>query len=782
MLPALTLCLLTAYPTPAEAGFHHCALLYDAPRRTADDLAYYVADGEHWLFDAFLFLIYSTPGGGQPMTGGTKLAEWQYHLDRWFTPGRDVAELERAVAAAAGRLGPVPPRQVMFSIPRPDPQVTDFGDVDGDGASESLATPEGRGKVLRWYLDTLRRRFAALAPQHLALWGGYVMAESIPPGDEPLAREMAAACHERGLKLLWIPWYRAAGWDRWRACGIDVAIMQPNYAFLSVHHGKIRRDRLANCADLAAKHGLGVEMELAMAYQDPGAERLWRHYLCDGAAEKWGYQQGASAWYLGTDNVEALARSDDRRLRGMYDAMVAYLTGETVPDPDPPLRWFGPDGPLPQLGDQRLTLDQPRPAPAWIEAELPLAAGPGTLDLCFDRAAGADWTGELRIEALDDDRHGQPLAWALAPPPVGDHRATTRFAAITVPLEQPARRLRLTFAGAPAASLSEVSWSPALAGEPRAHAARGAAYRFEPAPPAAYADDGTTLTDGYVPVNGFAEHRSVGWYGQRVAVNFDLGAPTALAGAEVVLQGGGMGAVAWPSSAVLLHSRHAPPPNSNTAVTGPVDGGWCAATEVEPLRERAADDLDGVLRFRLPPDTSARYLSFHFDSQSWLMLHELRLLAPDGRNLAAGRTYLLQPGPTPRHGPGGYPDDGRRLTDGLIAARFAKGAVTGWSDAAPRTITIALGEALRRERVTVWSLAGGRYGIWAPGEVRVEASGDGQVWRDLMAAPVDVPAEPGDRDDPVGYGFAADDQPIGWVRVTVRHRQGWAMLSEIELH
>ncbi len=779
MLSALTFCLLTAYPTPAEAGFHHCALLYDAARRSADDLALYVADDRQWLFDAYLFLIQTTPGGGRPMEGGTKLADWQYHLDRWFADGRDVAELERAVATAAARLGPVAPRQVMFSIPRPDPRVTDFGDVDGDGVSESLATPAGRRTVLSWYLDTIRQRFAALAPAHLRLWGGYVMAESIPSRDEPLAQEMAAACRERGLKLLWIPWYQAAGWDRWRECGIDVAIMQPNYAFLSVHHGKLRRDRLANCAELAAQHGLGVEMELAMAWREPGAERLWRHYLCDGAADRWGYQQGASAWYLGTDNVEALARSDEPRLRSMYDAMVAYLAGSAVPDPDARLTWFGPEGPLPWLGDQLLALARPNDVPAWLEAELPPHDGAGTLDLFFDREAGPDWSGELQLEALDDDRHAEPIGWAVVPPAVNQSGAATRFRAVTVPLSQPARRLRVRLSGRPVESLAEVSWSPATMGEPLRHAAWRAAYRFDPAPEAAYGDDGTTLTDGYVPAHGFSEHRSVGWYGQDVAIAFDLGQPTPLAGAEIVLQGGGMGAVEWPATAVLLHSRSTPPVDRPVAASGQVDGGWCAAQGVELVRQRAPDDQDGLLRFELGAVTAARYVSFQLAGRPWLMLHEVRLLAPDGRNVAAGRPYTLSPAPTAKPGLDGYPDDGLRLTDGLIAQRFAKSTVTGWSDDAPRSVTVDLREARPHPTVTVWSLAGGLYGIYAPGEVQVAVSADGVQWRDLSRAAAPAVAEPGDRDVPVSYEFAAGDGPWRLVRVTARRRQGWAMLSEI---
>ncbi|MBT7164508.1 MAG: hypothetical protein HN904_17140, partial [Victivallales bacterium] len=34
------------YPSPKEAGFHHCALIYDTPNRAASDLMPYVAWAE----------------------------------------------------------------------------------------------------------------------------------------------------------------------------------------------------------------------------------------------------------------------------------------------------------------------------------------------------------------------------------------------------------------------------------------------------------------------------------------------------------------------------------------------------------------------------------------------------------------------------------------------------------------------------------------------------------------------------------------------------------------
>ena len=55
--------------------------------------------------------------------------------------------------------------------------------------------------------------------------------------------------HSLGYKLIWIPYYQAWGYDRWKENGFDVACVQPNYSFAKVAN----KQRLYDNADLLKK-------------------------------------------------------------------------------------------------------------------------------------------------------------------------------------------------------------------------------------------------------------------------------------------------------------------------------------------------------------------------------------------------------------------------------------------------------------------------------------------------------------------------------------------------
>jgi hypothetical protein len=72
------------------------------------------------------------------------------------------------------------------------------------------------------------------------------------------------------------------------------------------------------------------------------------------------------------------------------------------------------------------------------------------------------------------------------------------------------------------------------------------------------------------------------------------------------------------------------------------------------------------------------------------MLSEVRVFS-GGRNVIAGKSYTLQPSPTPILGYGSYPDDGQLPTDGIVAQGLSISTVYGWSDGKQRTIEVDLG-------------------------------------------------------------------------------------------
>ncbi len=791
-LSAVAVTATAGYPSPEQVGFHHCVLVYDKPRRSSRDLAPYVADmaggrTQGWMFDAFLFLALRTPSGRLTTTGATTKADWDWLLQRWFAPGRDLPALDSAVDAAARPLGPPPsPRRVILGIPRPNRTVADFGDVTGTGRSEDLGTDSGVRNVLRWYVREAVHRFRAARFRHLTLWGFYWIHETVPPADKPLVRAAAAEVHAAGSRFFWIPWFRARGWDQWRELGFDAAVLQPNYAFFSKHHGGVRRDRLALAAQLAAAHGMGIEVELPMAADDPRARFYFLRYLADGAPTRHGYQAGTTAWYLGRDNLERLCFSDLAWQRQMVRAVARFVRGDPVPDPDPRPEWRVDNAPAPVLDDGDWAV--PRKAVSSAIAEFATARWVNAVDVAFPIAGEnvPSWCGLAVADVRD--RTGAP--WRAAGWAFGSSRspgAPWRLA--TIPVRKTAAALRVRFqAGdgttpvAPSGGTCELRIDGAPAdGAVVDHLARGRPYQIEPPFPAMYGDDGRELTDGIVPDDGYASGKTVGWHGRDVAITFEIGRVARIQRVEVVVEGGGYAGIRWPAGPLLLlQQRLTHPPRRAEIGPMPHNATFIPGGPVRIDRTHGADAATGRVVFAPATPVPAKFATVFLRAAGWLMVSEVRIYA-DGRNLAPSASYTFRPAPTP-DGKERYADDGERLTDGRIARRFSPRRLTGWYDTAPRTITVDLRVARPIRRVTVWGLGGGKYGIRAPSEVGCEGSIDGSRWRSFGRVPSRQKAAFPGRKHIAAVSYAVElDAPatVRWLRLNVRPSRGWTMLSEI---
>src|SRR5579884_900153 len=775
------------YISPQQAGFHHCALIYYKSVRGVKELMPFVARSENgkakaWLFDAFLFLDYSAPRAMDTLTGATIRSDWQFQLDRWFAPGRDLAALDAAIDAAGADLGAPPSkREIILAMPYLNPSVKDFGDVDGTGKSADLSTSGGREAVLRWYLGEAQRRFAAAHFKRLHLWGFYWMREDMPSGDEPIIRQAARLVHAGGDKFLWIPYFTAPGWDHWRAVGFDVALMQSVYAFTFAHHGQIRRNRLAVTAMLARRLGMGAEIECGNIVREPKDRYYFRCYLADGAADRLGYQQAATAYYLGDDLVEQMLASPVPAVRSLYEALADYVLGRTVSDPDPPLHWSATP-PAAALTNDLLAPGRPvRTAETRFAAPTPVRS----VDVFLDEPDPSQaWTGAVQVEVmLPGKAEWSPGGWVVgtSADPVAE-----RWQALTAPVGQTVVGLRVTCRPFGSGDLPLVrALAPeigASSAKVRFHKAQFCPYQFLPAPPATYPDDGHKLTDGILPQNGFLEGKSVGWLWTDATLHFDLGRVRNVSRIEVYCQGGGFGAVNWPAfaSAVLSVAPAAP---SGLAVRGPfpLTTQWALPGPVVIDRVRKPDDRDGHLPFVLSRPVRARYVTLFLKANAWLMLTEVRIIA-DGVNIASEGTYTLSPPPTPNTDPKAWADDGRRLTDGAITDQMDPEGLTGWDTGDWRDVVVDLGYPQPIRAVTAWSLYGGFAAIYAPAEATVETSADGQTWQPMGRASRPAVNEDGKTCHPIAYRVEA---PAGttarYVRVRVKRAQGWAMLSEIEV-
>ena len=319
---------------------------------------------------------------------------------------------------------------------------------------------------------------------------------------------------------------------------------------------------------------------------------------------------------------------------------------------------------------------------------------------------------------------------------------------------------------------------------PRVHAALGCSYAVSDPPAGVYGDDACRkLTDGVEPTKGFGEGKSVGWTAPLVTVTFDLGKPRRVDRVEVSCQGGSYAAVNWPTESVLMLSQSKPP--AALAHPGPMPDNLrsISGSEPEVVRRRSATDMDGVVTFTVASPLPTRYAALTFRTQGWLMLSEVRVFE-DGVNISRDPTvtYTLRPLPTPTpEAAARYVDDGVRLTDGIIASTLNRALVTGWLEPEKRTVLVNLDGTKPVSSVTVWSLAGGLHGVYAP--ARVEAAGyDGREWHELGTAK----AAHADEDGRVcrALAYRLDGVPsvkLRALRITVTRSRGWTMLSEVEV-
>ncbi len=430
------------FPDPAKVGFHHAALIYQRDQdRTAQTFAPYVTwqqdghprDGQ-WLFDAYVFLAFQAPSGADLAYGASTKSDWEALLDGWFGGAArrgEVGTLEDALSSTAQTSteqgkpmgAPPTPRHAVIAMPWMNPQLTDFGDVDGDGKSEDLSRTDDRVKVARWYAGKVRDRFAAQHYANVDLWGLYFMREDIVRQDEISLPQVAAAVHAAGLRMMWIPYYAAPGRDEWQPLGFDVAILQPSYAFRSwLDGGRVTRSRLHAAADFARNKGLGVEVEVRGTGELAAERRMLQGYLADGA--RFGYQQAATAYFLGGDVIEqAFSPSGavaDPNAYGVYQAIAGYVRGDAVADPDPDISFAtntSADGktttahaqlaPALDLHGVRIELDESNPG-SWS----------GTASVRARRSGASQWESSGWAAYASPDRAGGPTRWQTLTVPV----------------------------------------------------------------------------------------------------------------------------------------------------------------------------------------------------------------------------------------------------------------------------------------------------------------------------------------------------------------------------
>lgn len=329
----------TKVPTADDLeGYENVCLTYTFRRSGADNGRHYEKDLlpytayldtkgniKDFFFDSYLFLPcmdYGPSGARMHLDEGnpTKAIDWTSYVDDTFAAGANVDALEKAYGTTKAALGNTDSKAgVFFTLLYPGKRATNFGTLGG--RSLNFSKMEDRKYAVKWMIDEQMARFEQAGYQHLDLVGFYWLEEYIAAGDDAEILNYAADyLHSKGLKFIWIPWYKANGYERWESFGFDVACMQPNLMWIGYN------DPTRVKASIAAseQYGLSMEMECdGRVYTDEYFAR-YLNYLEGGLnssmmnAVKMYYQDGKTAVYY------KACYSTDERYRLVYDLTYKY--------------------------------------------------------------------------------------------------------------------------------------------------------------------------------------------------------------------------------------------------------------------------------------------------------------------------------------------------------------------------------------------------------------------------------------------------------------------------
>lgn len=279
------------------------------------------------MFDTMLFLPYADLACTRE--------GWSAYAGDLFAPGAQLPALEETMA----RLNQIPDYQrkanVILTVPYPDGQQDNFGILENGGGTlcfnekkcGKVKAAEDRLLALHWFYNNLMDSWDRAGFDYLNLAGIYWYSENMAPtspGDVELVQNTARLVRGDGLKFFWIPFYGAHGYDVWRSYGFNHAILQPNY-----YAGNAPpEERMDNAAELAKRYNLGLEIECdeGILYYNSAYYKLFykqlnklNHLNLD--------KEATFAYYAGSKILVRAWRSDNYKIRSIYDDMYKWLNG-----------------------------------------------------------------------------------------------------------------------------------------------------------------------------------------------------------------------------------------------------------------------------------------------------------------------------------------------------------------------------------------------------------------------------------------------------------------------
>lgn len=327
----------TTENTPIKAG--DIAIIYGNKNNMEKDMllpfvAYLDEEGniKDTFMDGFLYCNSGIlPSGSQAHLENYK-QDWEHLYNITFNGDVGMDKLEATVQTVKDALNiPDYKVQVYFTFLTIKDTVTDFGDVDGDGIGEDLSTPEGRKKVIDWYIDLNMNEFNSRNYKNLEVGGFYWINEAVTwdKDDSAIVKEVAGYVHAKDSCFLWVPYYKANRFFTGNELDFDLVCMQPNVVFTS----NAPLWRFDSTAEMVKARKMCVEIEHTyQALSDPNFARSYMLYLYYGAVH--GYMDAVHIYYDDFDNFAQMAYSDSALCRMQYDATYAFAKRDLDVTPD----------------------------------------------------------------------------------------------------------------------------------------------------------------------------------------------------------------------------------------------------------------------------------------------------------------------------------------------------------------------------------------------------------------------------------------------------------------
>jgi len=759
------------YPTIDHAGFHHNALLYIDGNHSPEQLIFWLTgsyesiDSRDVIFDTITIIVERTPSNSATAYSTNK-QDWIWFLEtKLSSPYGILSNLTQAL----NQLNPLNKKlQIIVMLPYIDP----FGQQEFS-STLNLSIQNHRQQAIEWYIDTVIEQVKRYSK--LYLWGIYLMREDITYGiNEQITLEISEIVHKKELRLLWIPYTSASNWNNWTKLGIDIAILQPGYAFASpLMQGTLNAGRLRATAKLAQKYGEGVEIETNQGASTEYEIALLQNYLAQGFID--GYQYVPTAYFLG--NYDTIARS-----KKACDLLRNYTLGLRI---EPTFIW-----------NTRWIWTTNEKLQATINISSDII--PKGIRINWS-PKNQNWFGRVLVEGFIMMNNNS--TWkSLSSIEIGeknwrDEDWTSILLPFSLLSSQIIQSLRVSFISS--------SFLPSLTDEDliieqisngiALQSSTGAPYRISPSMYSynpQYGDISSQtlsnfnrglLTDRQWSTGEWQSTMSIGWveessYHRYIRIAIDFGNIISVDQILIHSHGGTYGAINWPNIARILTSIDCVPfspysssdcnvksyPSTDRIITGGTD-----------------TNQGGILSFTL--SNSLRWATLEFQPNAWFMIDEIQAFV-NGLDISNLITYYLLSPPTSKSISStiAYPDDGVRLTDGVIAG--VMGPITGWIKSEPHSITIDLlvGRIIRE--ASVWALIKPDWAISPPSSIIIHTSLDGLTWilfgeqgqmqigeRILDAQRLFITTNNATLARYISFEFPTDQDNPGW----------WTMISEV---